>query len=364
MIIRNEDLKDICNKILYAFDPTASDIVQIKGVDNYLHMSVGNGDYHVEVRLNMYEKVDFNATISGDIFLKLISKITSDTVEFNAKDNFLYIKGDGDYKIPLIYKDDNMLEVSKIEISNVINSFKINSNILNSIYLYDDKDLRRFVVDNVQNLYYLDKDGCIKFTSTAYVNKFSLPESVTLFLTKKIVKLFKLFNIDEDVDFVLGKDESNNVIINKLMLKSNTVCITTLLPLEDTLISRIPVNFIREKANHEYNNNVMINRSIIINAINRLSLFMSSEIIKDYNVIFKFNGDKLIIYDNDKSNSEEIYLLDGSLSFDKEIKLNILDFRSSLLNFKDDNITMSFDDSSVIVLKSNTISLIVPGIEE
>ena len=136
MIIRNEDLKEICNKILYAFDPTSSDIVQIKGVDNYLHMSVGNGEYFVEVKLNMYEEVDFNATVNGDIFLKLISKITSDTVEFNTKDNFLIIKGDGSYKLPLIYKNDKMLEVSKINISNVINNFKISSNILNSIYQY------------------------------------------------------------------------------------------------------------------------------------------------------------------------------------------------------------------------------------
>ena len=364
MIIRNEDLKDICNKILYAFDPTSSDIVQIKGVNNYLHMSVGNGEYFVEVKLNMYEEVDFNATINGDIFLKLISKITSDTVEFNTKDNFLIIKGDGLYKLPLIYKNDKMLEVSKINISNVINNFKINSNILNSIYQYDDKDLKKFVVDNVQTLYYLDKDGCIKFTSTAYVNSFSLPESVTLFLTKKVVKLFKLFNADDEVDFTLGKDNNNGFIVNKIMLKSDNICIMSLLPLEDSLISRIPVNFIREKAKHDYSYNILINKSIILNAINRLSLFMSPEILSNYNVIFKFNNDKIIIFDNNESNSEEIYLLDGSVSFDDKIKINILDFKSSLMNFKDDNITMSFDDKSVIVLKNNYISLIVPGIEE
>lgn len=364
MIIRNEDLKDICNKILYAFDPTSSDIVQIKGVDNYLHMSVGNGEYFVEVKLNMYEEVDFNATINGDIFLKLISKITSDTVEFNTKDNFLVIKGDGSYKLPLIYKNDKMLEVSKINISNVINNFKISSNILNSIYQYDDKDLKKFVIDNVQTLYYLDKDGCIKFTSTAYVNSFSLPEAITLFLTKKVVKLFKLFNVDDEIDFTLGKDDNNGFIVNKLMLKSNNICIMTLLPLEDSLISRIPVNFIREKANHKYSYNIMINKSAILNAINRLSLFMSPEILSNYNVIFKFNDDRIIIFDNSESNSEEIYLLDGSISFDDKIKLNILDFKSALSNFKEDNITMSFDDNSIVVLKNNYISLIVPGIEE
>lgn len=364
MIIRNEDLKEICNKILYAFDPTTSDIVQIKGVDNYLHMIVGNGEYYVEIKLNMYEKVDFNATVSGDIFLKLISKITSDTVEFNIEDNHLCIKGDGLYKIPLIYKDNKMLEVYKIDISNIINNFTINSNILNSIYQYDDKELKRFIMDNVQTLYYLDKDGCIKFTSTAYVNSFSLPESVTLFLTKKIVKLFKLFNTDEDVNFILGKDDANGFITNKLMLKSKDVCIITLLPLEDTLISRIPINFIRDKANHSYVNNVMINKSTILNAINRLSLFMSPEAISSYNIIFKFNNDKFTIYDNNKYNSEEVYLLDGSISFDDDIKINVLDFKSALSNFKEDNITMSFDDKSVIVLKSNSISLIVPGIEE
>ena len=91
---------------------------------------------------------------------------------------------------------------------------------------------------------------------------------------------------------------------------------------------------------------------------------MSPEILSNYNVIFKFNNDKIIIFDNNESNSEEIYLLDGSISFDDKIKINILDFKSSLMNFKDDNITMSFDDKSVIVLKNNYISLIVPGIEE
>ena len=49
----------------------------------------------------------FHATVNAALFLKLIPQITTDNIELNIKDNLLIVRGNGTYKLPLIYEGSN-----------------------------------------------------------------------------------------------------------------------------------------------------------------------------------------------------------------------------------------------------------------
>ena len=110
MIIRIEDIKNACAKILPAVDVNnysiVTETVQLSVANEVLTLSVTNKEYFVAVKIPVPKEPDFLATVNAQLFLKLISNITTETVQFTVSDNYLKIKGNGNYKLPLIFDGD------------------------------------------------------------------------------------------------------------------------------------------------------------------------------------------------------------------------------------------------------------------
>ena len=143
MILRSEDLKALCTKILSAVDSNELSIVtetlQLKTEGQFLFVSVTNKEYYAQVKVDIDEVVEFHATVNANLFLKLISQITTDTIELIVKENSLIVKGNGTYNLPLIFDGDKLLELPQIVINNPTCELNITSDILNSILLYNSK---------------------------------------------------------------------------------------------------------------------------------------------------------------------------------------------------------------------------------
>ena len=61
-------------------------------------------------------------------------KLTTDKVELSVEGNSLNINSNGKYKVPLIFEDDHMVELTPIVIENETANFKIKNEILQSIF--------------------------------------------------------------------------------------------------------------------------------------------------------------------------------------------------------------------------------------
>jgi DNA polymerase III sliding clamp (beta) subunit (PCNA family) len=159
MIIKCKELQEVCSKILSAVDTNKlsvlTETLAIYTDKQFLYLAVTNREYYVRVKLDIQDEIEFNATVAADLFLKLISKITTETVEFNITDNYLIIIGNGTYKLPMIYEGSELLKLPKISINNIISSFTIDTSTLYSIMNYNSKELsKKFIATNpAQNLY-------------------------------------------------------------------------------------------------------------------------------------------------------------------------------------------------------------------
>ena len=93
MICRIEDLKKISTILLTAVDSSdiskITDNLELKVENEILNLSVTNGEYFVRTKLPIYENIDFHATVNANVFLKLLTKITTETVEFKIDNNNL-----------------------------------------------------------------------------------------------------------------------------------------------------------------------------------------------------------------------------------------------------------------------------------
>lgn len=370
MIIRIEKLQNACKNILTAVDSntlsTITETLELVTVDNYLYMNVTNREYFAQVKIDIGEVVDFHATVNATLFLKLISQITTDTVELNIKDNYVVVVANGTYKIPLIFDGDKLLELPEIEIKNVTNEFEIDSDILTSILQYNSKELLKGTIARpVQRLYYVDEKGAITFTSGACVNSFNLPQEVKLLFNDRLVKLFKLFD-GSKVNLKIGYDNiSEDIIQTKVSFTSHDIKLTAILSCDDSLLSKVPVSAIRGIATAEYPYSININKEYLLQAISRLLLFNtlsgSRDIVKPYSTL-EFGKDSVIIYDVKKENKEVVNYNNTVLDIDEPYTaiLDLPELKATLETCNEPYLNINFGNNTSIVLTRGRITNVIP----
>lgn len=368
MIIRIEDLKDISQTILTAVDSNELSIItetlELIMRDNVFYMNVTNREYYASVKLPIEAEGMFYATVNANLFLKLISQITTDTVEFEITENYLVIKANGKYKIPLIYDNDKLLSLPEINIENKHVEFDMSGDILYSLLQYNSKQLGIGTISKpVQKLYYVDELGCLTFTSGACINKFNLEKPVKMLLNNRLVKLFKLFK-GQKVHFTLGYDPvSNEIIQTKVRFETSNICITSVLSCDDTMLNSVPVSAIRGRADSDYPYSVNFDKNMLLETISRLLLFTTNSAKNSVAYCkFVFTSDKVIITDIEEDSKEEVFYNNDSTNITEnyEALLDLNDLKVTLENCNEQYVNFRFGDSQAIVIQRENIMNVIP----
>lgn len=372
MIIKTAKFKEICSTILSATDSaeisTLTETLELKVENKVLYLNVTNGEYYASVKFDLESDEVFNAAVNANLFLKLIAAVTTEDIQLEAKGTYVEVKANGTYKIPMIFDGDKLLNLPKIEIKNPTVTMKIGGGILESILNYNSKELLRGTVSRpVQKMFYVDETGCITFTTGACVNSFTLEKPVKVLFNSRLVKLFKLFKNDM-VNFTLGYDSiSEELVQTKVEFKSDKITLTAVTGCNDELLNSVPVAGIRGRATATYTNNVVLNKTELLDAVNRLLLFSagygSVKNLKPYSQ-FTCNGDSMTIFDSNKENKEILkFKNDTKVDQEYSMTLDLSDLKLILDTISEEYVTLSFGNHQAVVLKRPNISNVVPEVK-
>lgn len=363
MIVRIEDISSACAKILPAVDVSSysitSETVQLSASSEILTLSVTNKEYFVAVKIPAPKEESFFATVNAELFLKLISSITTETVELSVTDKYLKVRGNGNYKLPLIFDEGEILEQPKITIDNEVQHAVMDGKILNDINLYNSKELLKGggAMFPIQNYFYLDSHGCITFTSGACVTQFELPSDIRVLLTSKVVKLFKLFNNSDTVNVVVGEDAiTDNIVQTKVRFYTNTVDITAIIPSAQEDIEKFPSTAVRNRANDDYDYSVVFNKSYLMQAVNRMLLFDGGEKLNRY-LNITFNEYHAILCSYDNSNEEEV-IYENEIEMGGEeyhMSIDANDLKLTLASCNDNYVNLSFGNHQAVTISCHNI---------
>lgn len=372
MIIKSQKFQEICSTILAATDSaeisTLTETLELKVENKVLYLNVTNGEYYASVKFDLESDEQFHAAVNANLFLKLIAAVTTEDIELQAMSNYVLVKANGTYKIPMIFEGDKLLSLPKIEVKNPTVSMKVSGSILESILNYNSKELLRGTISRpVQKMFYVDETGCITFTTGACVNNFSLEKPVKVLFNNRLVKLFKLFKNDM-VDFTLGYDSiSEELVQTKVEFKTSKITLTAVTGCNDELLNSVPVAAIRGRATATYANNVVLNKEELLASINRLLLFSagygSVKNLKPYS-LFECKDDTMTIYDSNKENKEVIkFKNDTKVDSEYSMTLDLSDLKLILDTITDEYVTLSFGNHQAVVLKRTNISNVVPEVK-
>ena len=367
MILKTQNIQELSQKILSTsvdknIQDAFSGLLEIKVENSILTLIVANNEYHVEVGLKLEDTENqyFRAVVNANLFLQLISKLTTNEIELIVEDTYLLVKGNGTYKLPLNFDvDGNLTVLPQIEIENETKTFEISGDCLNSILTFNSKEIDSDVRLAIQKLYYLDEEGCITFTSGACVNTFNLPAQVKLLLTDKIVKLFKLFK-NETVKVSVGHRVYGDVLQQVIKFETSFVKLTCVLLEDEDLLLRVPVSAIRGLANKNYKYCVQVDRENLLATIDRLALFDTNKLSLNAGD-FIFNKTGLVIKDKSENSEEISYAQEIEIETPYTCSLSLSKLKKVLSGVVEQYILIYFEESSkAIVVARGNIKNVIP----
>lgn len=359
MILSTKEFAQVCKTVLAAIDnkdtTLFTETLELKSNGDKLSMNITNREYFLEATFKLPTEETFHASVNASLFLNLISKLTTETLEITKENNSIIVRSNGNYKLPMIYANDRMLELPRIELNNVTNEMEINSSLLRSVADYNSKELLRgTAVKPVQKYFYIDEQGAITFTSGACVNSFTLANPIKMLLDQKVVGLFKLFKPDTPISFRMGQDAlTEDLVQTKVEFKADNIVLTA--KLKDTgLISSVPVTAIRGMANKSYTNSVVVNRASLLATLARILLFSDNPVGK-----FDFNSTSMVVSLGE--NTETIKYENEVPSIGNySMGINLANFKLILDGAEDDYVTINFGDHKAVVVRKSNICDIIP----
>lgn len=370
MIVSTEQFKDAASKVLASVDSNElsaiTETLELKTENNNLYMNVTNKEYYVSVKLPEATNEKIHATVNANLFLKLVSQVTTSDIELNVADTNLEVKANGSYKLPLIFDGDKLLEMPDIIIDNKTVEMDIQSDCLKSILNYNSRELQKGTpLKPIQSFYYIDEKGAITFRQSACVNMFDLEKPVRMLLNQRIVKLFKLFD-NELVHFTLGYDAlTDETIQTKVSFETDNIRLTAIISCDDTMLKSMPVAAIRGRALNIYPYSVVVSKDALLQSINRLTLFgtVGAETNKTYS-LFEFNRDTVTVWDVREENFEVIPYANSEdkLTETYKVRVDLKDVKSTLDNCSDQYVNINFGDSKALVFAKGNIYNVLPEV--
>lgn len=372
MILKTKTFQEAANKILVAvgLDKSAANL-ELAAKDTALYLRVTNREYYVAVKFDLEAPTDFRAVVDANLFLNLISGISTEEFELTINDTNVAVKaGKSSYKLAMIYENDQLMKlpIIKLDKEQVTVDMSISHEILMSILNVNGKEIqkaKKIDVNELQRYYYVDETGCFTFTTGACVNSFTLEKPIKLLLTDKVVKLFKLFN--SDVWMLYGHIvNADNTLQPIVVFQTESIYVATRLLNDDTCIHKIkaPCDAMKNLIKETYDHNLVLSASDLSAAIGRLLMFYKNSSAKaDLSFVpatVDFTDTELTISDTSGDNKEIITVENGSTTpGGYSMGVNLIDLKAVLDSCKNEHITVNCGNKKSIIVNRGTISNVI-----
>lgn len=372
MILKTKNFQEAANKILVAVGlDKASANLELAAKDTALYLRVTNREYYVAVKFDLENPTEFRAVVDANLFLNLISGISTEEFGLEIKDTFVIVKsGKSSYKLAMIYENDQLMKlpIIKLDSEQVTVSMNISNDILMSILNVNSREVqkaKKVEVNELQRYYYIDETGCFTFTTGACINAFTLEKPIKLLLTDKVVKLFKLFGSDAFLSYghIVNADSSLQPIV---VFQTEDVYVATRLLSDETCIQKVkaPCDAMKTLAKEAYDHNLVLSATDLSAAISRLLMFHKNSSAKvDLSFVpasVEFTNTELTISDLSGDNKEVITIENGSVTpGGYTMGVNLIDLKAVLDSCKNEHITMNCGNhKSIIICRANISNVI------
>ena len=288
---------------------------------------------------------DVDITVSADLFAKLISKVTSESVEMSVSDGVLHVKANGNYKIPVVADENGDVIFPDVVVPTAIQPITVKLTSIMNVFNINKASLSNEIGTPLAG--YMCTDSSVISTNGSILtsNTLKLFGDDNLLISSQMMHLLTLNNT-EDISLVVDNGTlyfvTDNLIVAGAELGGK----------ED-----YPVEDIAEYFNIEFNSSCRVPRDLLLSVMDRLMLFISSYDRNCATFTFTRTG---INISSKAGSSDELIRYVGSENFKEfSCEVNIPAFKQLVSASPLDTITLFYGDDSVIAIKDGNVSQIL-----
>jgi len=316
LTIKTNLLKDLLTKVDKC--ATKNKMLPLTGMmrvsvkDNLLTLVTTDGSNYLYVTETLQNE-DFYVVVDEDVFVKLVSKTTSDMMTFELIDNHLDVKGNGKYSVELPIDENGQLIIYPDPVARFVStnySLKITSETISLILKTNKSALSTSLAEPCYTGYYIGDRVITSDRSVICCNDLYLFDKPKL-INPELMNLLSVFTGDVEVTFT-----DNNEI---MFTDKNCVAYGHLMSDIDEYNAEAVIKLVDTDMPYTCD----VNRNTLLNSLDRLSLFVSTY---DKNAVtLKFTNEYLEITNVNSNAVERIkyaYLTntsDASYSVDIEM---------------------------------------------
>lgn len=293
------------------------------------------------------EGENFSVVVKVDLFSKLISKTTSDFVTLEVSGNALSVSGNGTYNIELPLNEEGNL--IKFPSANFDNSSAtkgvIKLSTIKSAIMTNKPSLATSAEEPHLTAYYCTSDCIISADNfNICVNKITtFPKNV---LIAPIV--FDLLAMSDAEDIQYEFTDSN------IKFTTPKMCLYAK-PMKG--VEDYPEEAIRQLAEGEFTSSCTLPKTLLVNVLDRLSLFIGDYDVNGVNLTFTTEGVRV---SSSRNNASELIPYQGSDNFTPyTCLLGVDSFKKQVLARSGELVNLHYGNSFAIKLVDNNITQIV-----
>ena len=294
---------------------------------------------------------DIDVTVLADTFIKLVNKITSDTVTIEAEDKSLIISGNGSYKLDLKLDDEGNLlsfpthdfnvevegigSVSQSEIQMIQSSLK-SSLSTNTGSVYKDYYVGEFICATDKAM--LGLYECKLFDS----------EDTKFLLSPQFIDL--LAYAGDEVSLAYNKD-------SKVLIANAPNCGFTVVTKDVADCSEYNIDGLHKMLSIEQASYCKIRKKELLDLLDRLSLFVGA--YDDGAITLRFTESGVEVSSLSSTGIETVCYAESQNICDKVIKININRLMSQLKSYVSDMVELYYGSDLCIKLVDGDVTQVI-----
>ena len=276
---------------------------------------------------------DIDIVVNARLFSALVSKITTPITEISLEGNTVLVKGNGKYEVPLIQEEDG----SSVEMPAYNFDTNVSSNQINNVDIRNILTMNKSCKADMKEVpslfnYYMDQERVL---TTNYFKACCNP--VKLFnspvcLPPEIVDLIPVVADESGVTIQQNEDAVLFTSTNGSLYGKKAVS-------ED--LEQYPVEDLMKCINQPQQYNCVINKTLLINALERLCLFTGDYDSNAVNIVF--DKDKFTLTTQRCNTNECIsYLQSPNMEGELTTTLDAIFLKSQLAASPKEDVTIKF----------------------
>jgi DNA polymerase III sliding clamp (beta) subunit (PCNA family) len=328
--------------------------VCIEVKDNKLKVSTTNGTDALYITEKLADKTpDFFVLTEIETLNKLVQKTTVEyiTLEIKDKDSILHVRGNGNYKLN-IPQDENgcITGDTTIKIPEKHEEYVISAELLHNAH----DNTKNTIAKTLDNIYltgfYFDAGGCI--TTDCFIASVTDEEvfNTPTLLAPSTMELLTLAGKTKTIKCT----EFENIIIfefDNITIKSRQLD-----------VNDYPVEAIGELLSTEQHNNLTLKKDILLDTLDRISLFTSK--FGQKTITLTLAGGELTISNEDDSSFEAIVNEEYKKLKSAILKLELLTFQTIVKDINVDEIEIGYGSGNCILVYDKNCTKIISLLEE